>query len=52
MDLNHDLLSQSQVCCRYTNPVYGDPRGAQARNEGTVSARLTGRILFYAITLI
>ena len=22
MDLNHILLSQSQVCCRYTNPEY------------------------------
>lgn len=21
MDLNHDLLSQSQACCRYTNPA-------------------------------
>ena len=27
MDLNHDLLSQSQACCRYTNPEYGDPCG-------------------------
>ena len=22
MDLNHDGLSQSQACCRYTNPEY------------------------------
>ena len=22
MDLNHDLLSQSQMCCHYTNPEY------------------------------
>ena len=27
MDLNHDLLSQSQVCFHYTNPEYGDPCG-------------------------
>ena len=26
-DLNLDCLSQSQACCRYTNPVYGDPCG-------------------------
>ena len=38
MDLNHDLLSQSQVCCRYTSPVDGDPCGIWTRHYRIESA--------------
>ena len=61
MDLNHDLLSQSQACYHYTNPEYMvipagfEPsitalkeRRPSQLVEGTTPARPFGLIFIYA----